>query len=67
MKTVIVKKEIVARCDYSVSLLENGLHKERHEFRGDVGEAAAQALYLSSRNCACKIIAAKEIMDIIGA
>jgi hypothetical protein len=65
MKQVIVKKEMVARCDYSVALLENGLQKERHEFRGDAGEAAAQALALSSRNNACKIIASKEIMDIL--
>jgi len=62
---VIVKTESVVRCDYSVALLENGMQKERHEFRGDVGEAAAQALALSSRNEACKIVAAKAIMDIV--
>ncbi len=65
MNVVIVKKERVARCDYSVALLENGVQIVRHEFSGDAGEAAAWALSLSSVNDACRIIASKEILDII--
>ena len=62
MRTIItVKKERVARCDYSVTVIKDGAQVKKDEFRGDAGDAAAAAINHAARNKPSVIVSSKEV------
>ena len=67
MKIVTVKKEQLARADWSITLIENGRQIKKDEISGDAGEAAAAALNMKARSCANRIVGCMDVMNIINA
>lgn len=65
MNIIAVKKERLARCNYSLTVIKQRQEVWKDELSGDAREAASQAVRLAAKNHPAMIMGCGEVMQHI--